>query len=725
MSRYFTFRFRKSPEVTRQTLVIFCHSDIIPSSLTKIIKDDIDTNFSPQDIIIFGKKINNITERQLTLNKTFTDEISSFIGGNDRKIHFLNFNNEGKINELLVKDTEFEYRESSIDLCKKIMLAGAKEIFKNRKGLITSLPSYHFVKPSGDHCDKFIRASNLFTSSVETEFLSISLLPYLKPNIKRIYVDTSSISFLVSIALQLSDKFNDAQPIIESFESYSVFKKNYNFISDDDSLVVISATTSGGLAKQLIKDTTFTNKNIITLFYSSIPEDQNGLYDISQAIASGIYSKNSKDCKLCRQGSKTIKIEGEQFIPETPKHELLVIRKIDFNKDRQDFFKKFATKGILKVNTGNNEPLIKEHFYIDIDSLFIKNNEPFKSSIRKKINKYFSIDIGKIIYINDKGSEKLADEIKKSINDRNFPIEKISYSDVQEEHLKDHSSVMVVISAITSGRQLLASARKLRGINPFSTITYMVGFSKLPTEESLEQLKKDLCLGGHELVILHSCYLPRYSEKTKTTWDIEKEKLSSFDQSDPFSEVADNFPLPPNLSNRLKLLEKTLSDDDLFLTSTNGEKLKLRNTFAFWSDLNLNIDDSTQADVYWTIQSILHDLRVRNDKGLATTYHSTLLSPVCFDRFNDGVIQSCLLRAAKQTELNYAVDEGFSRKITDIIISVVKNHDNPQGEACMEFLLSLWTKRLNIQEDHLEEIVELKKGMTSLDIKFLLENLEK
>lgn len=715
MSQYFTFRFKKSPKVTRETLVIFCHSDINVSSLTKIIKDDVDKNFSPQDIIIFGKRIDKDIEEKINSDKIFTDEISSFIGGNEREIHFLNFNNEGKIAEVSVNHTEFEH--------KKLISSGAKEIFKNRKGLITSLPSYHFIKPSGDHCDKFIRASNLFTSSVEAEFLSISLLPYLKPNIKRIYVDTSSISFLVGIALQLSDNFKITHPVIESFESYSVFKKNYDFISDDDSLVVISATTSGSLAKQLTNDTTFTHNNIVTLFYSFIPDDQNGLYDISNAIKPGIYSTKSKDCILCQQGSKVIKIEGEQFIPETPKHELLVIRKADFNKYRQDFFKEFATKGILKVNTGNNEPLIKEHFYIDMEILFKKNNESINQSIKKKINKYFSIDISKIIHMDDNGSRRLADEIEKLITQRDFTIEKLSYSDIQEEQLENHSSVMVVIGAITSGRQLLASARKLRGINPFSTITYMVGFSKLPTKESLEQLKKDLCLGGHELVILHDCSLPRYNEKAKTTWDIEKEKLSSFDGSNPFIEIEDE--LPPNLSERLKSLEKTLSENDLFLTSTSGDILKLRNTFAFWSDLGLKTSESTQADVYWTIQSILHDLRVKNDEGLATTYHSTLLSPVCFDRFNDGLIQSCLLRSAKQTELNYAVDESFSRKITDIIISVVKNHDNPQGEACMEFLLALWTNRLNIQKDHLQEVIGLKEETDSLDIKFLLENLDK
>ncbi|TNZ19585.1 hypothetical protein, partial [Vibrio parahaemolyticus] len=60
-------------------------------------------------------------------------------------------------------------------------------------------------------------------------------------------------------------------------------------------------------------------------------------------------------CKFCQQGSKVIRIEGEQFLPETPKHELLVIKKVDFDLKRQNFFREFAVKGLLKFDTSPNE----------------------------------------------------------------------------------------------------------------------------------------------------------------------------------------------------------------------------------------------------------------------------------------------------------------------------------------------------------------------------------
>jgi hypothetical protein len=711
MSRYFSFRFRKDIKNAKQSLVLFCHSDIEASSLIKEIKEDVMLNLVPSDVVIIGYEITVSEVDEIISNSMFTSEFESFVGVVEDKLEFITVDENGDIKTV---------RKGEAVLFKHaMMLAGANEIFKNRKGLITSSPSYHFSKPSGDHCDKFIRASNLFTSGVEVAFLAISLLPYLTGNITRIYVDTSSISFLVSIAVQLSKKFQHQQPIIESFESYSVFKEPYGFVTSPESLVIVSATTSGGLVRNLIRDTAFSSENILTLFFSHIPTDQRGLFDISNVVESGITSVPEEHCKLCRQGSKVIRIEGEQFLPETPKHELLVIKKADFDSKRQNFFKEFAVKGLLKFNTSPSDDWEKEHFYIDINKLLDPCPDTFKALLIKKLNKHFSRDIQTVISLDDEGSWALTQTIRAEIDDE--AINWVKFADISEEDLKGSQSVFVVAGAITSGRKLLATARKLRGILKSATITYFVGFSKLPNEISFEQLKTDLCFGGFELVVLKSCNLPRFSEKGKSLWDTEKEKLSPFSEiEDPFADIDES--LPHLLATRAKILEVS-SSDDLFLTSATGQPLKLRETFAFWGGLQLKTQDSSQADVYWTIQAILHDLRMKSDSGLATTYHSTLISPVCFDRYNDGVIQACLLRAAKPIELNYCVDEIYSRQMTDIIISIVKNWDNPQGEASLEFLFALWAGQLKVLDGHLKEIIVLETDDMPDDVVFILEKL--
>ncbi|WP_344963047.1 hypothetical protein [Oceanisphaera sediminis] len=373
----------------------------------------------------------------------------------------------------------------------------------------------------------------------------------------------------------------------------------------------------------------------------------------------------------------------------------------------------------MKFDTSPSGDWEKEHFYIDINKLLEPCPASFKSTLTKKLNKHFSRDIQTVISLDDEGSWALTQIIRAEIDDET--IKWVKFSDISEEALKDSQSVFVVAGAITSGRKLLATARKLRGILKSATITYFVGFSKLPNEASFEQLKTDLCFGGFELVVLRSCNLPRFSEKSKSVWDIEKEKLSAFSEiENPLSDTSEK--LPNLLAARAKTLE-VASSDDLFLTSATGQPLKLRETFAFWGGLQLRTQDSSQADVYWTIQAILHDLRMRSDSGLATTYHSTLISPVCFDRYNDGVIQACLLRAAKPIELNYAVDEIYSRQMTDIIISIIKNWDNPQGEASLEFLFALWAGQIKLLDGHLKEITVLETDGMPDHVIFMLKKL--
>lgn len=329
-----------------------------------------------------------------------------------------------------------------------------------------------------------------------------------------------------------------------------------------------------------------------------------------------------------------------------------------------------------------------------------------------------------VISLDDTGSEAFSKRIRKYLAQDAESISWLKFEEVDKETLKNSASVVVTAGAITSGRKLLAASRELRCIDESASILYLIGFSKLPTTDSLDQLKKDLRQGGHECVVIAECSLPRVKENTKTAWDWEIEKLKQW--SDPFSEHDDE--LPALLSERVDFLTSDAIDlDKLFLPEPSGNDLKLRRTFAFWSDLGLSdsLDNASQSDVYWTIQSVLHDLRLGSDeKGLSSTYHTTLISPVCFDRYNDGVIQACLLRAAKPVELNYAVDSEYSRQMTDVIYSVISNWSNPQGEATLEFLLALWTGRLRLLDIHLKELLnplpdEIQTGMPT-EMRFML-----
>jgi len=639
---------------------------------------------------------------------SFKKEFESLVGEYDKKLKCCFVCKDGMFSNESELKLDEEFR-------KYIITEGMNKIFQRRKGVIVSSPSYHFVKPSGDHCDKFIRASNLLISSAEVNFLAVALLPYINDSVLRIYIDTSSIAYLISTALQLSSMANGSEVIIESFESYAALKEPYDFVEDRHSLVIISATTSGSMVKELMSSSGFGRDQLITLFHLGLPKDQIGLFDVSASVPDGVESVRSGECGLCNRGSKLIRISGDQFLPETPKHELVVIRKPDFDKKRESFFREFAKKGVLQWNKGLGNSI--EHLFIDVKSIISNVSNDLKMDLDKAKNKLLTRHTNTIITLDCEGSEKLGEYLSESEQGLNI----IKFSDLDCIDFDVTKSVLVVAGSITSGRQLLAVSRRLRGLKETCIINYFVGFSKLPTVEAEFQLQRDLVMGGNDFFILRRSPIPRIKEYSKTAWDFEADFIGGCSSDDPFSVALESL---PDLFDRRTAQISAGSCNGLFLPSPELNELKLRKTFAFWSDIDFGKDASepTQSDVYWTIQVVLHDLRIRSkEKGLASTYHTTLISPVCFDRYNDGVIQACILRAAKPVELNYSIDEEFSRQMTDVIISIVSNWSNEHGEASLEFLLALACGRLTLVDLHVQEVVDCidNDNATPEEMKFL------
>lgn len=711
MNGCFSFRF-KQPSDVRKSLLLFFFGEVSCDVVAKIVKADVEQNLLPASVYILAAENQRQSLSKLASDVVLNEEIISFVGDVKKKLICLFFSSEGKIahniDESLIAGA----------LEREILCSGVVDIFQRRCGVITSQSSYHFLKPSGDHCNAFIRASNLLVSSVEVAFLALGLLPFFSNNLKRIYVDTSSISYLVIQALSLSGKFGAALPLIESFESYAVFNKDYDFIADSESLVLISATTSGGLAKKLVADSGFIAKSVINIFYNYIPNGVNGVFNISGALTGQVSSYRAIDCPLCKRGSRLIRIVGDQFLPETPTHEQLMIKRNDFSNERASFFKEFATKDILCWSRSSvPSSSFKELYYIDIEHVLRDPTPEFLNAFKRSVRKNFAADVELVVSLDDSGSKALSDAMQSQVGSTAEKIKWCSVSELLGDQLINVGSVVVVAGAITSGGKLLDMSRRLRKMEPTASILYFVGFSKLSDSSSLEQVRKDLEQGGHKLVVLQQVPMPRVTENTKTSWDIEHETLMGAGGDDPLGESE---MLPKLLSDRLH--HHGSKHDDLFLPATNGKRLKLRPTFAFWHGLSLDTEKATQSDVYWTIQALIHDLRCKAGKeGLNNFYHTTVISPACFDRYNDGVIQAAMLRSANPTELDYSVSDDFSKKMLDVVVSIVENHAVEQGEAALEFLVAIWLGIMRLTEDDTKKLCERFESRTgSEDLDFLI-----
>ena len=88
-----------------------------------------------------------------------------------------------------------------------------------------------------------------------------------------------------------------------------------------------------------------------------------------------------------------------------------------------------------------------------------------------------------------------------------------------------------------------------------------------------------------------------------------------------------------------------------------------------------------------------------------SNYVRNLLSPDNFQRFNDGIIQASILRAGKIEFFAYDLDKESSIKMKTLINSMVDNYKNTHGEALLEFLLAIGTRKLRLKKKDLKSVL--------------------
>ena len=77
-----------------------------------------------------------------------------------------------------------------------------------------------------------------------------------------------------------------------------------------------------------------------------------------------------------------------------------------------------------------------------------------------------------------------------------------------------------------------------------------------------------------------------------------------------------------------------------------------------------------------------------------------------FTRFSDGILQVSLLRAARRSELDYSASHDLSRQFTSTCSAILLNHDNPVGDAAIEFVFALATEKVLLRPKDLESLRE-------------------
>ena len=135
------------------------------------------------------------------------------------------------------------------------------------------------------------------------------------------------------------------------------------------------------------------------------------------------------------------------------------------------------------------------------------------------------------------------------------------------------------------------------------------------------------------------------------------------------------------------------------------KNLSLSQDFVFWDGWKYDIKEIDSEAVFLTIAAVLENLRDSNDYDSLQShvYQQAVLDPENFSRFNDGLIQSCLWRAARESETDYRGSDDLSLAMSSVILTLIKSN----AESTIDMLMGIACGKIKLTEKSLQAFLEL------------------
>lgn len=578
----------------------------------------------------------------------------------------------------------------------------------NKNNVINIAPvNYSFKHPSGTRNNVFIQARDLATDESELYLVSYLIALQYYENLRdaqKVFIDTMGIYTYIKTAIDLCEGKSE----ISSFHSYDEID---NEDLDGGCIYFISASTTGNMALKISKRERPTSK-VITLLDFYERKFTSVIYQVDKLCAFDIKEHESENL---------IELIGEQFsakakpprevtigIPHTPKH-----------------LSKFHEYLGFDVN-GFSMSINSKPRLLSINASKLLNNDDFVKWLESEIDWHFPLTISHIVYAEDEASKNIAKEIEIKLLEKlkKESITTLALANVSE--LGDSvTGVVVVCSVSRNGGFLRDISRDLRFhidstiprhfitpvAIPKSTKVWnlLVDFlSRNPTERNYG-FSNWICLP------IGDDHSPKYWNKLANlsneigAGELDGEGLLKV-TSDIFNESLEQLEREINAAMKEKRFFKTPKD----------ESLRLSEGYLFFapdSVIAKKYHKVNQSALLLTKSAVIQCAREHRNPTRSLSpngYESTVISPECFLRFNDPVLQACIIRACKPEELDYSASANLSLIMKGFLIKVFERNDIAYGEAAIEFALALAVGHLKISKKDLKDLLEHFKNMSIL-----------
>ena len=598
--------------------------------------------------------------------------------------------------------THTEQSTLTLTLPLKAFLDQGLEALVANDRVVQVAPAGHvFRHPSKTVNKLFIQARELASSEAEVAFVGRCIATRLPALVSRtlrlVYIDTMGIYAFLREALT----FSNVEANVLSFHSYEELATLSP--PSEPYAVVISASTSGRMAKQLVEEQCFDATRMLTL----IDATRNGR--VSPVLAA--LDKVNGDFKFKpSDGTETqIELFGEHFSSKAKPPRAVTLGLAHEPKTLRSFLEEFGLAGLNGLNTQANGS--GDRRVVCMNSANVGTNGPLLTWLQHELEWYLPAAVDHVIHADDPGSRSLATAAAVRIQLLKGTTQQpriTSYSEMNAGALAGTRGVLVVQAVTGDGGLLREISRDLREFLDSEVPRHFLAGVALPqSKEAWVRVQQFLIRNPTTREYGFSAWLvlPVGSDGTSTPWADLNELARKAEVSVPAVEGAPAALVRDSVDLAIAAVEAAR---DGFLPTSSGAALALTDGFLFFGNVfGARLHEVPVATTYATIAAVLQSARELNaleNQLKPTGYESVVLSSENFLRFNDNILQGCLLRAAHQSELDYSSSPQHSRLMKEFLLKVFARHATTYGAAALEFAAALACRRMKLTPDDMREL---------------------
>lgn len=593
------------------------------------------------------------------------------------------------------------------------------DLFDTSDALVHAPAGVHFTKSSGKHSTAFLRTSNTLLSSAACGILAMVALARLNPMPpRRMFVDTApllSVAYAMSAVAQARGFWSAMAPV-QSFSSYGGKDKLPRLTLGD--IVLVSASTSGRLAKDLL-DKGVRENSLLTLYFLASEPGQTSKGAIACDLTikaertfgyEPIKSYKAQGCPLCEQGFVKAELEGDQFLLDRRSVKRLRLLRSTQQEESRELFEKTARARAWEVSV-YAKPTGRTSIELRRDAV-LSESGVFAEDFVRLLERYAPTPLDLVVCCGLRAEVLQAVAARHGVSKVLDGAEFLDQGELEARQWDPgkRRNALVVFDVLQDHSLARTVNAALRAVCNGGNVAYIAALAVAETARTAKDLEVFLTFGsrGADTFTFKTAgrILLPYNTEEASPWDKERALLQRLHAGSQ---------LPALLQTRLQVLQQAgVAHDSLFLPALAGHELKVSPDFVFL-DTNVRPEEVSQGDIYAIVSNVLACARAGeananlNSPPLRsaltpawrqTSLFQTLLCPSNFKDFNDAVLRAALLRAATEQEMNYVLDDLLSAEMLDVLVGQVQSFTGSAGDALPEFLLALASGRLRLTRSH-------------------------